>query len=76
MNTAHAQATGPFAGNNEFVSSDYLALAQHMDACHRSRGRFFQLRSLLEGAHAIASPRVVTTGALLMGCCLGLLALA
>jgi hypothetical protein len=76
MSTAHTQAGSPFPGINEFVSSDFSALASHMNACQRSQGRFFRLRATLEFMHAYASPRIVTTAALFAACGLGLLALA
>jgi hypothetical protein len=77
MTPANSRAPGPAAVCNDFVSSDFLALASHMNACHRSRGRLFMLRSSLESLHALASPRIVTTGAALVACgLLGLLALA
>ncbi|MDB5869568.1 MAG: hypothetical protein JWP96_1900 [Polaromonas sp.] len=58
------------------VSSDFSALASHMTDCQRSRGRFFTLRTTLEALHSITAPRLVTTGAFLVACSLGLLALA
>lgn len=76
MTPATSRAVGTMSGINDFVSSDFLALASHMSACQRSRGRFFELRSTLESAHAMASPRIVTTAAALIACCLGLLAIA
>ena len=76
MSTAHTRGSSPFDTINEFVSSDFSALASHMSACQRSQGRFFQLRAALEFVHAYASPRIVTTAALFAACGLGLLALA
>lgn len=80
MNPSHAETASRFALNNELVSSDFVALASHMTECQRSRGRFFTLRSALETLHAVAAPRLVTTGAVLVVCSfglgLGLLALA
>lgn len=76
MTTSNARTARRFPIINEFVSSDFQALASHMNDCQRSRGRFFVLRATLETLHALASPRIVTTGALFVFCGLGLLALA
>lgn len=59
---------------NEHVSSDFMALATHMNDCQLSRGRFFALRAALDSLHATASPRIVTTGALFVCCGVALLA--
>jgi hypothetical protein len=75
MTTSNPGAASRFAVTNQFVSSDFLALASHMNDCQRSRGRFFALRATLETLHAMASPRIVTTGALFVFCGLGLLVL-
>lgn len=63
-----------FAPQPDAVSTDLQALAHHMDACDQSRGRFFLVRSAMERAHALASPRIVTTAALSVVCALALLA--
>lgn len=63
MITAHAQAESPDDANN-FISSDMLALASHMSDCQRSHGPFFHLRAALDSVRALASTRIVTTGAL------------
>lgn len=76
MTTSNARTASRFPVINEFVSSDFQALASHMNDCQRSRGRFFVLRATLETLHALTSPRIVTTGALFVFCSLGLLALA
>jgi hypothetical protein len=76
MTSAKSQARLPFGATNDFVSSDFIALASHMHACNRSRGRFFKLRTMLESVHALVSPRVVTTGAVFAVFGLGLLAFA
>ena len=76
MTTSNARTASRFPDINEFVSSDFQALASHMNDCQRSRGRFFVLRDTLETLHALASPRIVTTGALFVFFGLGLLALA
>ena len=66
-------AANRFADGNDLVTSDFIALASHMTACRRSRGRFFSVRATLEGLHALAAPRMVTTGAVLVALGLGLL---
>ncbi|OGA95779.1 MAG: hypothetical protein A3E79_03030 [Burkholderiales bacterium RIFCSPHIGHO2_12_FULL_61_11] len=76
MPTSYTGRPSRFPVTNDFISSDYLALASHMSDCQRSRGRFFVLRATLERLHAVLSPRIVTTGALLVVCSLGLLVLA
>jgi hypothetical protein len=73
---ASGAASGFSALHNTTVSSDFSALASHMDACQRSRGRWFTLRATLESVHAMASPRIVTTFAVFSFFALGLLALA
>ena len=62
-----------FANGNDLVTSDFVALASHMTACRRSRGRFFSVRAKLESLHALTAPRMVTTGAVLLVLSLGLL---
>lgn len=62
-----------FADGNDLVASDFMALASHMSACNRSRGRFFSLRATLESLHALTAPRMVTTGAVLVAISLGML---
>jgi|JI10StandDraft_1071094.scaffolds.fasta_scaffold869964_2 hypothetical protein len=76
MHTAQSQARRPVPAFSEFVNSDLSALASHMYACQRSHGRFFRVRSALERMHGVASPRIVTTAAVLAACALGLLAFA
>jgi hypothetical protein len=76
MSTAQLQARRKMAAFNEFVSSDFSALASHMSTCERSRGRLFGFQAMLEWMHAVASPRIVTTAAILAACGLGLLAFA
>ena len=76
MSIAITQAGTRLADLNDFVSSDFLALASHMNACQRSRGRFFQLQSTLEALHGAMSPRIVTTAAVFAVCGLSLLAFA
>jgi hypothetical protein len=75
MNTTHTQSDRRLSLSNDFVSSDFMALASHMTDCQRSRGRFFILRTRLESLHALTASRLVTTGAALTLCSLALVAL-
>ena len=75
MNPSTAKIPSPFPCSQEPVSSDFAALAAHMTECERSRGRFFTLRAVLESLHAMTAPRMVTTGALLVTCSVGLILL-
>lgn len=75
MNPSHAETASPLAPSNSFVSGDFMALASHMTACQRSRGRFFTLQAALETLQALTAPRLVTTGAVCALCSLGLLGL-
>ncbi|MBH2020579.1 hypothetical protein [Polaromonas sp.] len=75
MITSHAEAAQRLSLSNKLVSSDFMALASHMTRCQRSRGRFFTLRTALETVHAFTAPRLVTTGAALVACSLGLVGL-
>ena len=72
MTPPHAEAANRCPLSSDFVSSDFMALASHMTDCQRSRGHFFTLRTTLETLHAVAAPRLVTTGAVLVVCSLGL----
>ena len=76
MTRANAQAQLSATGNHS-VSADTLALASHMSDCERSHGPFFHLRCGVDSVRALASGRIVTTGAVFVaaGLCL-LLALA
>ena len=68
MNPSTVRAAGPLTRNDAFVSSDFVALASHMTACQRSRGRFFTLQAGLETLQSLTAPRLVTTGALCVLC--------
>lgn len=76
MSTAPTQAGTPFSAANEFVSTDFSALASHMSACHRAHGPFFRLRVAMETLHTMVSPRIMTTAAVFTACGLGLLTFA
>ena len=73
--TSASTTTGAnrFSTGNDLVTSDFIALASHMTACKRSRGRFFSVRATLETLHALTAPRMVTTGVVLVTVTLGLL---
>ena len=75
MISAQLQVSQSLVGAHEHVSSDFMQLASHMNACQRSQGRFYQVGILLEGLHAVARPRIVTTLAIVVVGGLGLLAL-
>ncbi|MEO6320081.1 MAG: hypothetical protein ABIR56_05400 [Polaromonas sp.] len=75
MNHFHAETATRLPLSSEHVSSDFMALASHMTDCQRSRGRFFALRTALETLHAVAAPRLVTTGAILVISSFGLIGL-
>ena len=66
MNPSSLTSSRQLADCNDFVSSDFSALASHMSDCQRSRSRFFKMRSALETMHSLAAPRLVTTGAVLL----------
>ncbi|MES2413174.1 MAG: hypothetical protein V4614_05190 [Pseudomonadota bacterium] len=44
----------------DFVSSDTVALASHMDRCASTRGKLFGLHLAMESAHSLIFPRMVT----------------
>ncbi|MCY1166541.1 MAG: hypothetical protein V4455_07460 [Pseudomonadota bacterium] len=44
----------------DFVSTDTAALASHMSHCASTRSRFFGLHAVLESAHSLIFPRMVT----------------
>ena len=76
MSTPASGAANGFSPVDNPVSTDFSALASHMNACQRSRGRWFTLRATLESLHDMTSPRIVTTAAVFAFCAFGLLALA
>lgn len=75
MTTLELMADSSSASSPDFVSTDAANLASHMNHCASSRSRFFALRSALQSAHSLVSPRIVTVVALL-AICLGLLTVA
>lgn len=50
------------------VASDHGALADHVRACQRARGRLFTLRAMLESVHALVSPRIFTSLVVVLAC--------
>ena len=64
MNTLNTSNHFSNACHSDFVSTDAAALASHMDDCASSRGRFFGLRSVLETAHSMVFPRLITAVAI------------
>ena len=48
----------------DFVSTDTAALASHMSHCASTRGRFFGWHALVESAHSVLFPRMVTAAVL------------
>ncbi len=51
------------SANIDFVAADALSLASHMRRCASAQGRFFVLRTSLQGVRDILSARIVTVGA-------------
>lgn len=45
---------------------DLSALSGHFDVCRDSRGKWFSIHCLAEGAHAFVAPRFVTSLVTLM----------
>ena len=68
MNTLKSQRHSAPSASNEFIATDFSALALHMNACQRASGGLFHVRFLLETLHALAAPRIVTSGALVLAC--------
>jgi hypothetical protein len=68
--------TGATPSFNDFVATDFLALQSHMNACQRAGGKLFRVRFLLETLHALAAPRIVTSGAVVLACGIALSILA
>ena len=60
MTISHALNAGALQRSAESVDSDFAALAFHMNACARSRGPLFRLRTMLQTGKAIAARRIVT----------------
>ena len=46
--------------STDFVSTDTAALESHMNHCASTRSRFFGLQAVLESAHTMFFPRMVT----------------
>ncbi len=61
---------------NDFVSSDMMALASHMDSCAKSHGRFSTVRMIGEQLHSLTAPRIVSTAMFVGVCAIALFAFA
>ena len=79
MLTSNIQAKPPSVGSDflsaDFVSTDAADLASHMSHCAGSHSPFFPLHAVLQSAHSVLTPRLVTVAAIAT-ICLGLLAAA
>jgi len=51
------------SASTDFVAADAANLASHMHHCASSH-RFFRLYSVLQSAHGLLSPRIVTVAAI------------
>ncbi len=60
----------------DFVSSDFEALASHMQNCERSRDRFFALKSSLQVVRSLLAGRLVTVACVAVLLAITALALA
>jgi hypothetical protein len=76
MNTLQSQRHSAPSAFNDFIATDFSALALHMNACQRAGGRLFHVRFLLETLHALAAQRLVTSAALVLACGVALSLLA
>ena len=59
----------PYSASNslqasDFVSTDTAALASHMNHCANTRSRFFGWHAMIESAHSVLFPRMVTAAVL------------
>lgn len=68
--TSPSAAAAPVSAADGWLQSDLATLQSHMRTCERSRGNFFEMRSLLESVVALASPRIVTSTSLCVACCM------
>ena len=64
LNNIAQSATAQSRSAPDFVSTDIAALASHMSHCANSRSRFFGFRAVLESAHSLVLPRMVTAALL------------
>ena len=62
MMTPHSASTS--RQTPDFVSTDTAALASHMNHCASTRSRFFAWHAMIESAHALLFPRMVTAAVL------------
>lgn len=54
------------AYHRDLLSTDFAALATHMDACASSKGRFFKTRCAFESAHSIVRTRLITSASVFL----------
>jgi hypothetical protein len=50
----------------DFVKADAASLASHMNRCASAQGRFFTLKTSLQGFRDLLSGRIVTAAACIM----------
>ena len=60
----------------DFVRSDIDALASHMRHCARAQGRWFTVKSRLQGMRSAAAGRIVTMASAAVVLAIGLYAFA
>jgi len=58
------------------VSYNMSSLVTHVDQCQRDRSPWFGVQAMAEQIHALISPRLVTSGAVVAVCCLALISVA
>lgn len=60
----------------DFVSSDFEALASHMESCERSLDPLFALKSSLQAVRSLLAGRLVTVGCVVVLLAIAAMALA
>lgn len=60
----------------DFVSSDFDALALHMQQCEQARGRWFAASIHLQRGRALIAGRIVTMGCVAVALVIGLAVIA
>lgn len=58
------------------VTYTMSSLVTHVDQCERDRSPWFGLQTMAEQLHALISPRLVTSGAVVAVCFLALMSVA
>ena len=76
MSSIQSHAGSMSSPFNDFVASDFMALASHMDTCHQAGGKLSHVHVLLDRLYGLAAPRIVTSTALLAVCAIALTMLA